>query len=61
MTNWEYYGARERFHRILEAQGILDRLHSMGAKQGDLIMVGDFDFEYWDKEHQWIGDLDIEE
>lgn len=41
MTNWDYYEAVQRFQRILEAEGIIDRLRDFGAIEGDLIMIGE--------------------
>uniref|UniRef100_I2CRT0 Gtp-binding protein obg n=1 Tax=Nannochloropsis gaditana (strain CCMP526) TaxID=1093141 RepID=I2CRT0_NANGC len=46
MTNWDYYEAVERFQRILEATGIAKALKKRGAQEGDLIMIGDRDFDY---------------
>ena len=40
MTNWDYYESAQRFQRILEAQGISDALKEAGAKEGDLVMIG---------------------
>lgn len=60
MTNWDYYESVQRFQRILEAQGISSALEEAGAQQGDLVMIGDFDFNYWDKKHRWIAELGFE-
>jgi GTP-binding protein len=61
MTNWEYYEALQRFQRILDAEGISDALQEAGAKQGDLVMIGDWDFSYWDPKNRWIADMGLEE
>ena len=61
MTNWDYYEAVRRFQRILEAQGISAELRRSGAKQGDLIMVGDWDFNYWEPKNRWIAELGLED
>lgn len=61
MTNWEYYEAVRRFQRILEAQGISEALRRAGAKQGDLVMVGDWDFNYWEPRNRWIAELGLED
>lgn len=54
-TNWDYYESQLRFQRILEAKGINDALLKAGANQGDLIMIGDMDFDFWDKKNQWLN------
>lgn len=61
MTNWEYYEAVRRFQRILEAQGISEALRRAGAVQGDLVMVGDWDFNYWEPRNRWIAELGLED
>jgi len=49
MTNWDYYEAQERFQRILKALGASEKLRAAGAQNGDLIMVGNVDFVYFDE------------
>lgn len=61
MTRWDYYDALQRFQRILDAEGISAALEAAGVKQGDLVMIGDWDFNYWDPKNRWIADLGIEE
>lgn len=61
MTNWNFYEATRRFQRILEAQGISAALRKSGAVQGDLVMIGDLDFNYWEPKNRWISDLGLEE
>lgn len=61
MTNWDYYESLQRFQRILEAQGINTALEEAGAEQGDLVMIGEWDFNYWDKKHRWIAELGLED
>lgn len=46
MTIWDYYEAVQRFQRIMEAMGVNDALKAKGAKDGDLIMIDEWDFEY---------------
>lgn len=46
MTHWEYPEAVSRFGRQLDALGIATELQSRGARDGDLVMVGEFDFEF---------------
>lgn len=59
-TNWDYYEAVQRFQRILEAQGISDKLKEAGAQQGDLVMIADWDFNYFDRKNRWVADLGLE-
>lgn len=40
VMNWDYTESLKRFQRILEAQGISEALSNLGAKQGDLVMIG---------------------
>ena len=60
MTNWDYYEAVQRFQRILEAEGINDALKEAGAREGDLVMIGDWDFNYVEIKQRWIRDLGME-
>ncbi len=60
MTNWDYYEAVRRFQRILESEGIAKALREAGAKQGDLVMVGEWDFNYWEPRNRWIAELGLE-
>lgn len=60
MTNWDYYEAVQRFQRILEAQGISDALKEAGAQQGDLVMIGEWDFNYFDRKNRWVAELGLE-
>jgi len=41
MTNWDYYEAILRFHRILEAMGVTRALEEAGIKEGDTVVIGD--------------------
>jgi GTPase len=59
-TNWDYYEAVQRFQRILEAQGVADALREAGAIEGDLVMIGDWDFNYWERKTRWMSDLGLE-
>ena len=56
MTNWDYYEAAERFQRILVAEGIIDALRKKGAVEGDLVMIGEWDFNYTPKRTRWMED-----
>lgn len=46
MTHWEYPEAVARFGRQLDALGIAKELSARGAKDGDLVMVNSYDFEF---------------
>ncbi len=46
MTHWEYPEAVARFGRQLDAIGISRELELSGAEDGDLVMVGEYDFEF---------------
>jgi len=46
MTHWEYPEAVERFGRQLEALGIAGELTARGGSDGDLVMVGEYDFDF---------------
>jgi len=46
ITHWEYPEAVERFGRQLEAMGIAAELTRRGAKDGDLVMVDKYDFDF---------------
>ena len=60
MTNWDYYEAIQRFQRILEAEGIIAELKENGAIEGDLVMIGDWDFNFWERTTKWVSDLGME-
>ena len=49
MTNWDYAEAQDRFQRIMRALGASDKLKAAGAKNGDIIMVGNVDFSYFEE------------
>ncbi len=57
MTNWDYYEALQRFHRILEARGINAALKRAGAQHGDSVKIGDREFNYLDNSQRWVTDL----
>jgi len=46
MTHWEYPEAVERFGRQLEALGISAELEARGGQDGDLVMIGEYDFDF---------------
>ncbi|CAN0283300.1 unnamed protein product [Ectocarpus sp. 4 AP-2014] len=40
-TDWEYYGAVDRFLKVMESLGVLQELRKEGAADGDVILVGE--------------------
>jgi hypothetical protein len=60
MTNWDYFESLLRFRRILEANGISDALKERGAKEGDLVMIDEYDFDFIDRKNRWMTDLGLE-
>eukprot|EP00596_Hydrurales_sp_CCMP1899_P000561 CAMPEP_0119039956 /NCGR_PEP_ID=MMETSP1177-20130426/9734_1 /TAXON_ID=2985 /ORGANISM="Ochromonas sp, Strain CCMP1899" /LENGTH=558 /DNA_ID=CAMNT_0007004517 /DNA_START=218 /DNA_END=1894 /DNA_ORIENTATION=- len=59
--NWDYYESVQRFHRILDAQGISEALKDEGAVEGDLVMIGEWDFTYNDRKNRWLSELGLED
>ena len=54
MTNWDYAEAQDRFQRIMKALARRS-MKQAGAKNGDLIMVGNVDFSYFSR--PWLRAL----
>ncbi|WP_301009724.1 Obg family GTPase CgtA, partial [Ligilactobacillus agilis] len=46
MTNLEHDESMMRFARQLRGMGVDDALRERGAKNGDLVRIGDFTFEF---------------
>mgnify|MGYP004677326419 CR=1 FL=1 len=46
MTKFSSEEGMLRFARSLRRMGIDDKLESMGAKEGDIVKILDFSFEY---------------
>ncbi len=46
MTNWDYYEAALRFHRIMEAMGIAQALEEAGVQEGDTVFIGNIELEW---------------
>jgi GTP-binding protein len=46
MTNFDQYDAVKRFQHILARRGVDDALRKSGAKEGDVIRIGDMEFEF---------------
>jgi len=59
MTNWDYYEATQRFQRILDARGVSQALKEAGALDGDLVMIGDWDFDYCERNNRWVTELGL--
>jgi GTP-binding protein len=48
MTYWEYDDSVRRFQRILKTLGIDEALRNVGVKEGDTVMIGDYELEWTD-------------
>jgi GTP-binding protein len=48
MTNFGQESAVRRFARQLRSFGVDDELRALGVKNGDLVRVFDFEFEFMD-------------
>jgi GTP-binding protein len=48
MTYWEYDDSVRRFQRILKTLGIDEALRNAGVKEGDTVMIGDYELEWKD-------------
>jgi GTP-binding protein len=48
MTYWEYDQSVRRFQHILDILGIEEALRSEGAKEGDTVIIGDYELEWQD-------------
>jgi GTP-binding protein len=59
VTNWDYYEAMERFQRVLYAEGITQALSKAGAREGDLVMIGEWDFSFVPQRARYITDLGL--
>lgn len=46
MTFWDNYESIRRFQRIMENLGIDEDLRKAGVKEGDLVMIGDYELEW---------------
>lgn len=46
MTNFDSDEAASRFERALERIGVERRLHEMGAKEGDTVRIGSYEFTF---------------
>lgn len=48
MTYWEYDQSVRRFQRILQSLGVEDELREAGAKEGDTVIIGKYELEWFD-------------
>lgn len=48
MTYFEHPGSLRRFQKLMEVLGIEDALRKAGVKEGDSVMIGDFELEWQD-------------
>lgn len=48
MTYWEYDQSVRRFQRILQSLGVEDQLRAAGAKEGDTVIIGTHELEWFD-------------
>jgi len=48
MTYWENEASIRRFQRILETLGIDEELRNAGVKEGDMVMIGEYELEWRD-------------
>ena len=46
MTYWEHDGSVRRFQRIMETLGVDEALMNNGAREGDMVRIGEFELEY---------------
>lgn len=60
MTNWDYFESLLRFQRIMDADGISNALKERGAKEGDLVMIDEYDFDFIDRKNRWMTELGLE-
>ncbi len=52
MTNWDYYEAVKRFQKVLEAAGVNSSLRSLGVKEGDTVVINNFEFNWQDDQSE---------
>lgn len=48
-TNFNDMGSLRYLYKYIEKKGCIDKLLEMGMEEGDVIKIGDFEFEYWDE------------
>ncbi|HHX70040.1 MAG: GTPase ObgE [Miniphocaeibacter sp.] len=47
-TNFEDYEALRHFQKVLDDKGVFERLKELNIGNGDLVIVGEMEFEYFD-------------
>lgn len=50
MTQLQNEDALSRFHRTLEKTGIINKLRTLGAQQGDTVRIGKAEFDFFDED-----------
>jgi GTP-binding protein len=45
-TNFDDYESLQYFQRALRKYGVIDKLEEAGVKEGDLVNIYDFEFDY---------------
>jgi GTP-binding protein len=48
MTYWEYEGSVRRFQKLMGFLGVEDGLRKAGIRQGDMVLIGEFELEWQD-------------
>jgi GTPase len=58
MTNFAHEGALLRLHKLFERRGIIKQLQGLGAREGDLVFIGDLELEFQDEwsNEEWSTD-----
>lgn len=46
MTYWEHAGSVRRFQRLMKSLGVDDALRESGVKEGDTVIIGDFELDW---------------
>lgn len=46
VANMDDYSSLQYFQRVLQSSGVIDKLKEMGVKEGDIVSIFDFEFEY---------------
>ena len=46
MTPWEHSGSVRRFQKLMEHLGVDEALRAAGVKEGDTILIGDYELEW---------------
>ena len=46
VADMDDYSSLQYFQRVLQSSGVIDKLKEMGIKEGDIVSIFDFEFEY---------------